>query len=106
MASIPNEFPISLKSWPSSNNNDSTSLPGLIQRVNFERGGFRDISEESLRQEIAEAEAESSNGEEDGSSEEGEREEEPDRMKELMTARDEMLVQLEYVLSPRRICIY
>ncbi|TVY59479.1 Mediator of RNA polymerase II transcription subunit 17 [Lachnellula cervina] len=95
MASIPNEFPISLKSWPSSNNNDSTSLPGLIQRVNFERGGFRDISEESLRQEIAETEAESSNGEEDGSSEEGEREEEPDRMKELMTARDEMLVQLE-----------
>ncbi|TVY33593.1 Mediator of RNA polymerase II transcription subunit [Lachnellula subtilissima] len=95
MASIPNEFPISLKSWPSSNSNDPTSLPTLIQRINFERGGFRDISEESLRQEIAESEAEGSNGEDDGSSEEEEGDEEADRMKELMTARDEMLVQLE-----------
>jgi mediator of RNA polymerase II transcription subunit 17, fungi type len=106
MSSIPNNFPISLRSWPSSNSNNPNSLPSLIQRINFERGGFRDISEESLRQEIAAAEAESSPGEEDGSSEEEDGEEEPDRMKELMTAREEMLVQLEYVLALRRVGNY
>ena len=102
MSSIPNDFPISLKSWPSSNSNEPSSLATLIQRINVERGGFRDISEDSLRQEIAEAEAESSPGEEDGSSGEEDEEEEPDRMKELMTAKEEMLLQLEYVPALRR----
>ncbi|TVY54779.1 Mediator of RNA polymerase II transcription subunit, partial [Lachnellula suecica] len=97
MSSIPPDFPISLKSWPSSSSSDPSSLATLIQRINIERGGFRDISEESLRQEIAEEEAAAATSaeEEDDSSEEEDGEDEPDRMKELMTARQEMMVQLE-----------
>ncbi|KAH6674895.1 subunit 17 of mediator complex-domain-containing protein [Halenospora varia] len=92
MSSIPNEFPISLKSWPASKKDEASALPTRIARINFERGGFKDISEESLRQEIAEAEA---NGEDGPSEEEEEEEEEPDRVKEVMAARDEILGQIE-----------
>lgn len=93
MSSIPNEFPISLKSWPASKKDEASALPTRIARINFERGGFKDISEESLRQEIAEAEA---NGEDGPSEEEEEEEEEPDRVKEVRAARDEILGQIEY----------
>lgn len=95
MGSIPNDFPISLKSWPPSSNNDANALPTIIQRINIERGGFRDISEESLRQEIAEAEAAKDDGQEESSSDEEEGQEEPDRMKELIAARSEMMANLE-----------
>jgi mediator of RNA polymerase II transcription subunit 17 len=95
MSSAPNSFPISLRSWASdAKDNDPKHLPTIIQRINFERGGFHNITEESLRQEIAEAELSNDNGEE-GSSEE-EEEEEPDRAKELLVARDELLMHIEY----------
>ncbi|KAF4626798.1 hypothetical protein G7Y89_g11358 [Cudoniella acicularis] len=96
MSSIPNEFPISLRSWPSSKANEPSPLPTLIARINLERGGFKDISEESLKQEIAEAEAAASAGEEDGSSDEEDGEEAPDRLKEVMAAREEILSQIEW----------
>lgn len=92
MESIPTEFPISLQSWPSKEKDPNTALPNLIKRINLERGGFRNLTEDGLRQEIAEAEAEEE--EEDTSSDE-EEEEKPDQFKELMNARDEMLQQLE-----------
>jgi hypothetical protein len=92
MGSIPPEFPISLRSWPTDTDFKS-DLPELIRRINFERGGFREISEESLRQEIAEEEANAG----DDSSEEDE-EEKPDRTKELFTAREEMIDQIGCVL--------
>lgn len=88
-------IPISLRSWPS-NTQDSSALPTLIQRINIERGGFLNITEESLRQEIAEQELNGQNEEEESSSED---EEEPDKVKELMTARDELLKEIEYVLT-------
>ena len=87
--SIPNEFPISLQSWPLKEKDPNSALPALIQRINIERGGFRDLSEDGLRQEIAEAEA----GEGEDSSDE--EEEKPDRLKELVAAREEMLQNLE-----------
>lgn len=93
MASLPSDFAISLKARPSSKAN-ATALPSLIERINFERGGFQNITEESLRQEIAEAELETENGEDNDSSSEDD--EEPDRLKELMTAREEILGQVEY----------
>lgn len=99
MGSIPNDFRISLQSWPSKHNDPNSSLPGLIQRINFERGSFREISEESLQQEIAEEEARKNGDDDNGTSEEEDEEEEkPDRLKELMKARDELIVQIEYVL--------
>jgi len=96
MASIPNDFPASLKPWPSTTGKDSSALADTIRRINIERGGFINISEDGLSQEIAEAEA-GNEGEENGSSEEEEAEEEPDRLKELMNAKGEMLMQIEYV---------
>lgn len=92
MDSIPPAFPISLRSWPS--NAKDNDLSTIIQRINFERGSFLNITEENLRQEIAEAEVIKEVIGEDESSEE-EEEEEPDRLKELMTGRDEMLRELE-----------
>lgn len=100
MESIPNEFLISLKSWPAKEEDPNAALPELIRRINIERGGFRDLSEDGLRQEIAEAEAGAG---EDDSSDEEEEEETPDRLKELVTARDEMLQQLGYVSTSCRL---
>ncbi len=91
---MPNEFAISLRSWPANNGHDPSALPTMIQRINFERGGFLNITEESLRQEIAEEEMNGQDEEDTSSSEE---EEEPDRLKELMIAREELLGQIEYV---------
>ncbi|KAL2062331.1 hypothetical protein VTL71DRAFT_6597 [Oculimacula yallundae] len=89
MEHIPNEFPISLRPWPSANSNDA--LPSIIQRINFERGGFQNITEESLREEIAREEL--NNGDTAESSSEDE--EEPDKAKELNAAREEFIGQIE-----------
>lgn len=91
MGSVSNEFPISLRSWPASGH-DPSALPTLIQRINFERGGFLNITEESLRPEIAEEEA---NGQDDDESSSSDEEEEPDKLKELMIAREELLREIE-----------
>ncbi|KAJ8069461.1 hypothetical protein OCU04_003115 [Sclerotinia nivalis] len=95
MTSLPNGIPISLRPAPTPANS-SIPLPLLIARINAERGGFRNLSEDSLRQEIAEAELGEDDEENESSSEDGEAEEEPDRMKELLTARDEILGQIEH----------
>ncbi|KAH7390223.1 subunit 17 of mediator complex-domain-containing protein [Cadophora sp. MPI-SDFR-AT-0126] len=89
MDALPNEFPISLRPWPSANSNDA--LPSIIQRINFERGGFQNITEESLREEIAREEL--NNGDNDESSSEDE--EEPDKAKELNSAREDFLKEIE-----------
>ena len=96
MTALPTGFPVSLRPWPSKSSDGGAALQTLIQRVNAERGGFVNISEESLRQEIAEAEA--LEGEDEDTSDE-EVDPEPDRAKELQAARDQMLGQLEYVTN-------
>ncbi|KAM3066547.1 RNA polymerase II mediator complex subunit [Clarireedia jacksonii] len=108
MSSSPNALPISLRPAPKSTNS-AIPLPLLISRINAERGSFRNLSEDSLRQEIAEAEAggnkeveeESSSDDED----EEEEKEEPDRMKELLTARDEILGQIEHAHNSAMIAL-
>ncbi|ESZ89615.1 hypothetical protein SBOR_9999 [Sclerotinia borealis F-4128] len=96
MSSFPNGIPLSLRPAPKSTTG-SIPLPILIARINAERGGFRNLSEDSLRQEIAEAELGENDEENESFSEDGETEEEPaDRMKELLTARDEILGQIEH----------
>jgi Subunit 17 of Mediator complex len=100
MGSLPSDFAISLRARPSSKTD--ANLPSVIERINIERGGFQNITEESLRQEIAEAELDNEDGDENGTSDE--EEEEPDRMKELMTSREAMLGQIEYTHpSPQNI---
>ena len=101
MGSLPNDFAISLKAHPSSTT--SGTLSSLIGRINIERGGFQNITEESLREEIAEAELENENGDDNGTSDEEEAQE-PDRMKELMTSREKILDEIEYAFSGGRKC--
>jgi mediator of RNA polymerase II transcription subunit 17 len=96
MNTAANSFPISLRSWPSSKNPEATSLSTLFQRINAERGGIQGLTEESLRQEIA-AEKDDTKMDEDGMSEdEAEDDEQPDKLKELMEAKGELMGHLEY----------
>jgi mediator of RNA polymerase II transcription subunit 17 len=106
MGSLPSDFAFSLKARPSSKIN--ANLPSLIERINIERGGFQTITEESLRKEIAEEKLDNEN--EDELETGDEEEEEPDRMKELVTSREEILGQIEYtnpfpteILAPNRL---
>lgn len=94
MGSLPQDFPISLQSWPPKNADPASALPTFFQRIYIERGGLRNVTEESLRQEIAEEEAAAAAGEDNGDVEE-EAAEEPDRMKELLTARADMLDHIQ-----------
>lgn len=95
MPALPPQFPVSLRSWPSADGDPNGTLPSLIQHINSERGGFLGLDEDKLREEITKVEAGDGAGEDEGASlEEGE--DKPDRMKELLTAREEMLSQIEY----------
>lgn len=94
MASLPPDFPISLQSWPSNARDPSTSLPTFFQRIYAERGGLRNVTEESLREEIAAEEAAAAAGA-DNEPEEEDARAEPDRMEELMAARADMLDDIQ-----------
>ncbi|OAF58526.1 RNA polymerase II mediator complex subunit [Pseudogymnoascus destructans] len=93
MSGIPHNFPMSLRPWPTKEGNGS-ALPTLISRINAERGQFRNLTEEGLREEIAKGENEAAADNEDVSTED-ETEAAPDRQKEVMDAKAEMLAQLE-----------
>jgi mediator of RNA polymerase II transcription subunit 17 len=95
MGSIPDQFPLSLRAWPPKDDT-TTALASLIKRINAERGTFRNVTEESLKEEIKQSEAGADNKGDDGSEEDEVEEEEPDRLKELTSAREELLGQLEY----------
>ncbi len=96
MGPIPGNFPISLRAWPSAKG-DGQQLP-FIQRIDYERGGFLNVTEESLKQEIAEAEASSGDDDEAGNapSNDGQAEE-PDRNKGFAT--EEQIQWLECASS-------
>lgn len=94
MASIPGQFPISLRAWPSKDDK-AVPLSSLISRINSERGSFREITEEDLTEELRKDEAGLDSSKDDNESEVEDVEEEPDRSKELMKARGEILGQLE-----------
>ena len=95
MGSIPAQFPLSLRAWPSKGDN-ATALPSLITRINAERGNFRTVTEETLEGEIRQSQISKEASAVVGDSDEVV-EEEPDRLKELTTAREDILIQLEYV---------
>lgn len=97
MGAIPDQFPISLRAWPSKDDS-ATALSSLITRINSERGNFRNVTEDSLEEEIRLLEAgKDAEKVEEGSDDDEVDEDEPDRLKELATAREEILSQLEYV---------
>lgn len=93
MSNVPAQFPLSLRPWPTKDDGRS-ALPTLISRINAERGEFRNLTEEDLLEEIAKAEQLDT----EADNEEGETEDEdeaPDRLKEVMDAKAEMLGQIE-----------
>jgi hypothetical protein len=94
MSSIPGQFLISLRAWPSKDDK-AVPLSSLILRINSERGSFREVTEEDLTEEAQKDEAGAGIGNDDGGSEEEDVDEEPDRVKELAKARGEILEQLE-----------
>jgi mediator of RNA polymerase II transcription subunit 17, fungi type len=94
MGSIPGQFPISLRAWPSKDEK-AVPLSSLISRINNERGSFREITEEDLTEELKKDEAGLDSSKDDDESEVEDVEEELDRSKELTKARGEILGQLE-----------
>lgn len=95
MEPIPGRFPISLRAW-SSKDDKIVALPSLISRINNQRGSFRGVTEEALEEELRKGEDEVNISNDSDKIEEGNEEnEEPDRLKEVSTAREEILGQLE-----------
>jgi hypothetical protein len=94
MTSIPDQFPISLRAWPNKDDKSSV-LSTFHRRINDERGGLRGITEESLKEEIEKAEAEGNTEGADEVLSDEDDVEEPDRTKEVMDARYEMLMAIE-----------
>lgn len=103
MSSIPNGFPISLKSWPS-NTKTAVDLPTFFQRVNFERGGLTKFNEATLREEIQEDELSKSQGVEDEQGEDVEMKGAEEEKGKVAT-REELLSMLRYVQSLFGVCI-
>jgi mediator of RNA polymerase II transcription subunit 17, fungi type len=95
MESIPGQFPISLRAWPSKDDR-TVALPSLISRINNQRGSFRGVTEEALEEELKKSEEEVNiSNANDKIDEDDEEDEESDRLKEVSTAREEILGQLE-----------
>lgn len=100
MSAIRPDFELSLRSWPKEDN--GSALPTLIQRINTERGDFRNLTEEDL---LAEIEREEASGvkvaHEDDVASESEDEAEPDHVKEVMDQKQQMIEWLQYVALRR-----
>ncbi|KAI1408218.1 subunit 17 of mediator complex-domain-containing protein [Hypoxylon sp. FL1857] len=87
--------PFSLRPWPIGDKQPK-NLGEFIARVNAERGGFRNLTEAKLREEIAAQENGHIETDEvsESSEEEGE-EADPDKAKNVMAAREEFLKNIE-----------
>jgi mediator of RNA polymerase II transcription subunit 17 len=97
------DLQISLRAWPSDDPN-ANSLPPLIERINKQRGDFRNITEQSLEQEIRDLEL----GHADQAEENGEvdiKKENVDRLKEIQDARQDILSQIGLVVFRFTRCI-
>ena len=94
---------LSLRAWPTKDAN-ADSLPFLISRINEQRGGFRNITEQSLEEEVRAQDAGESKGDETSTKLVGQDETDlKSRREEVIEARDEILKQVAYVSHPRRV---
>ncbi|KAI1105975.1 subunit 17 of mediator complex-domain-containing protein [Jackrogersella minutella] len=88
--------PFSLRPWPTGDKKPK-NISEFISRVNTERGGFRNVTEDKLREEIASQDDgrieidRSSDGEE-----EDEDEADADKTNQVMVAREEFLKNIEF----------
>ncbi|KAI1766802.1 subunit 17 of mediator complex-domain-containing protein [Hypoxylon sp. FL1150] len=91
----PNSSPFSLRPWPIGDKKPK-NLGEFIARVNAEKGGFRNVTEEKLREAIAAEEDGRAEIERPSSSSSSEEEEtDADKTKNILEARDEVLKNLE-----------
>lgn len=90
----PNASPFSLRPWPIGDKKPK-NLGEFIARVNAERGGFRNVTEAQLREEIAAQENGHVEVERSSDEEEEEEESDADKGKNVMEAREEVLKNLE-----------
>ena len=82
--------PVFLKAWPAEEH-DQKSLPFLISRILEQKGGFRNVTEQSLEEEIRTGETASREGDDDVSTfEEEEEVEEKPRKEQIRAAKDEI----------------
>jgi mediator of RNA polymerase II transcription subunit 17 len=89
--------PFSLRPWPTGDKKPK-NLGEFITRINAERGGFRNVTEAELRDEILakdEGRLESGNGSPEGDSDSDE-EVEVDKSKTIIAAREEFLRNIEF----------
>lgn len=85
---------LSLRAWPTEDTN-AESLSSLIARINEQRGGFRNITEQSLEEEIRAQEAGESTVDETSADPIGLDETDlKSRREEVIEARDEILKQV------------
>ncbi len=82
---------LSLRSWPTEDPS-SQSLPSKIARINVQKGSFRNITEESLQEEIRALEAGETwavDGEENDAGQDAK-----SRREEIVAAREEIIKQV------------
>lgn len=96
--SIPNGVALSLRPAPATK--APNNLGFLLSRIAAERGGFHNVTEESLRAEIAEEEAKAAaiddRAQHESSSDDDEEEEKLDPEREGHIKREEILMQAVY----------
>ncbi|KAI2472295.1 subunit 17 of mediator complex-domain-containing protein [Annulohypoxylon bovei var. microspora] len=87
--------PFSLRPWPTGDKKPK-NLSEFIVRVNSERGGFRNVTEAGLREEIAPQDDGQIEIDRSSDGEEEEEEVDADKSKNVMAAREEFLNNLEF----------
>ncbi|KAI1772702.1 subunit 17 of mediator complex-domain-containing protein [Hypoxylon cercidicola] len=100
----PNVSPFSLRPWPIGDKKPK-NLGEFIARVNAERGGFRNVTEAQLREEIAAQEDGRVEIERSSDEEEEEEETDADKTKNIVEARDEVLRNLEVAHQSAMLCL-
>lgn len=91
----PSSNPLLLPLRPSRpKDQDSDPLPFLIAQINEQRGSFRDITEDSLREEIKFAKENGGDGTDFGSGKAKTGEDGKNRQEEVLKGREEILTQV------------
>ncbi|KAI0173602.1 subunit 17 of mediator complex-domain-containing protein [Hypoxylon sp. FL1284] len=100
----PTASPFSLRPWPIGDKKPK-NLGEFITRVNAERSGFRNVTEDKLREEIAAQEGGRVDVDRSSEDEEEEDEVDTDKAKTVIEARDEVLRNLEVAHQSAMLCL-
>ena len=88
------QLSLSLRAWPSKRH-ETESIPFLISRINEQRGGFRNVTEASLEDEIRAIETGESSPQEEIFDTQGDASADPkSQQEEIVAAREEIIKQI------------